>query len=503
MGRHLWIQDCWSKMRLPRRFRLLSLLILWRLLNVFLVQTVHVPDEYWQSLEVAHRQAFGYGYLTWEWTLMIRSYMYPFLISILYRLLAVFSLDSVLLLTMLPRVFQAILVAYADYRFYNWTRSKWMLISLCVNWYWYYCATRTLINSVETAFTIIALSMFPWRERHVRSVKFLWIVGFLCTARPTAAIMWLSLCLYHIRMSTEKRVLLGQYILIGLTCLAVSVALDSYCYGTFVITPWKFFQLNVLGNVGTTYGVKHALWYIYASLPVLLGLQLFPFLFGCCLVFTQSALFPRESIMLVVIGWTLFVYSLLPHKEFRFILPLLPLLIYVSFACLNRLNIRVTVDARNGLKAMLVCSNIMTGLFFSTIHQRGTLTIMETLRGEITHANDPLADTLILTPCHSIPLYSHLHVNSSIRFLTCEPNLNNIENYVDEADQFFANATAWLDDNYVNNEKVSLPTYVIVFDTIESKISKFLRMYKLTAKVFHTYFPEPNYGEHILLYKHI
>ncbi len=25
------------------------------------------PDESWQSLEVAHRLVFGYGYLTWEW----------------------------------------------------------------------------------------------------------------------------------------------------------------------------------------------------------------------------------------------------------------------------------------------------------------------------------------------------------------------------------------------------------------------------------------------------
>lgn len=489
-------------MRLPRRFELLSLLILWRLINVILVRTVHVPDEYWQSLEVAHRLAFGYGYLTWEWTTMIRSYMYPFLISILYRTLAILSLDYVLLLTMLPRVFQAIFVAYGDYRFYEWTKSKWMLISLCLNWYWYYCATRTLINSVETACTIIALSMFPWRESNLQSVKFLWIVGFLCMARPTAAIMWLPLCLHHICTSSEKKILLGRYILICSTCIAISVLIDSYCYGIFVITPWKFFQVNVLGNVGSTYGIKHALWYIYAALPVLLGLYLFPFLFACCSIFKHPVLFPRESIMLVVIGWTVFIYSLLSHKEFRFILPLLPLLLYTSFACINRLNVRVTAGVRKGLIAMLVCSNVMTGLFFSVIHQRGTLAVMGILRDEIARADISSADTLILTPCHSTPLYSHLHINTSIRFLTCEPNLNNIEDYVDEADQFFTNATAWLSDNYVNNRKVTLPTYVIVFDKTASEIPEFLRTYKLIAKVFHTYFPEWNYGENVLLYKH-
>ncbi|XP_077276775.1 phosphatidylinositol glycan anchor biosynthesis class B [Temnothorax americanus] len=488
-------------MRLPRRFGLLSFLILWRLINVILIKTVHVPDEYWQSLEVAHRLAFGYGYLTWEWRTMIRSYAYPFLISILYRLLAILSLDSALLLTTLPRVFQAILVAYSDYRFYKWTRSEWLLTFLCLNWYWYYCATRTLINSVETACAIIALSIFPWRENHVRSVKFLWIVGFLCMARPTAAILWLPLCLYHICTSTGRRILIGQYILICFTCAAISVLIDSYCYGTFVITPWKFFQVNVLGNVGSTYGVKHALWYIYAALPVLLGPHILPFIFACYLIFKRPLLYPRESITLIVIGWTLFVYSLLSHKEFRFILPLLPLLIHTSFTRLNRS--RVTAGVRKWYVALLVLSNVIPGLFFSTLHQCGTLTITEILRGEITRANATSADTLILTPCHGTPLYSHLHVNATVRFLTCEPNLNKIEDYVDEADQFFANAPAWLSDNYINNKKVTLPTYVIVFDNTANEIPEFLRTYKLIAKVFHTFFPEQNYGKSILLYKHI
>lgn len=33
--------------------------LLWRVCNVLLVQTAFSPDEYWQSLEVAHRLVFG------------------------------------------------------------------------------------------------------------------------------------------------------------------------------------------------------------------------------------------------------------------------------------------------------------------------------------------------------------------------------------------------------------------------------------------------------------
>jgi len=34
-------------------------LVVFRLLNALMIQTAYVPDEYWQSIEVAHRMAFG------------------------------------------------------------------------------------------------------------------------------------------------------------------------------------------------------------------------------------------------------------------------------------------------------------------------------------------------------------------------------------------------------------------------------------------------------------
>lgn len=492
-------------MLLPRKLGTLSRLILWRLTAVAFVQTAHVPDEYWQSLEVAHRAAFGYGHLTWEWTAMIRSYMYPFLISILYRVLAVLSLDSAWLLTISPRVLQAVLVAYAEYRFYQWTRCKWTLFGLCINWYWYYCATRTLINTVETACSTIALTMFPWKGSRAQSVKFLWIVGLLSMARPTAAVMWLPLCVYHLSTSTERKIgLLSRYAAICSACFAVSVLTDSICYGTFVITPLRFFRANVLGGVGDTYGKQHALWYVFAGTPLLLGPHGCPFLLSAWRILRRPVHFQRETVMLAVIGWTLAVYSLLSHKEFRFILPLLPLFVYTSSVCTYRPGIRVSGIVRRYTLALLVLSNLAPGLYFSLIHQRGTLDAIARLRDEIARANPSRpTDTLILTPCHATPLYSHLHVNASVRFLTCEPNLDGLGDYADEADRFFADPVVWLDDNYLGNGTAkSPPTHVVAFDNVATGITRFLAPYKLIARVFHTHFPETNYGRHVLLYAH-
>ena len=60
-----------------------------RILNALISRTFFQPDEYWQSLEVAHRLVFGYGYQTWEWRDLaglggIRSALYPLLFVPVY-----------------------------------------------------------------------------------------------------------------------------------------------------------------------------------------------------------------------------------------------------------------------------------------------------------------------------------------------------------------------------------------------------------------------------------
>uniref|UniRef100_A0A6P4ELS6 Mannosyltransferase n=1 Tax=Drosophila rhopaloa TaxID=1041015 RepID=A0A6P4ELS6_DRORH len=186
-----------------------------RLASVFVVQTYYVPDEYWQSLEVAHKLTFGYGYLTWEWVQGIRSYVYPLLIAGLYKILALLQLDSAHLLVLLPRILQALLSAYSDYRFFVWTgKRKWALFLILVPWFWFYTGSRTLANTLEASLTTIALSYFPW---YGESTGYLWPAAICCFLRPTVAVIWLPLSLYHLRKSRQNvlELILKRFVLIG------------------------------------------------------------------------------------------------------------------------------------------------------------------------------------------------------------------------------------------------------------------------------------------------
>lgn len=136
---------------------------------------------------------------------------------------------------------QALISAVADYRFYKWNNNtKWSAFVIGTSWFWFYTGSRTLSNTLEASLTTIALSYYPRRastgknsagtfyatlSESINSVLllfadahgFLWLVGIVCFLRPTAAIPWLPLCLFHIQKSiySVTEIILKRYLLIG------------------------------------------------------------------------------------------------------------------------------------------------------------------------------------------------------------------------------------------------------------------------------------------------
>ena len=75
-------------------------ILVYRIALALLTCSVFQPDEFFQSLEVAHNVVFGYGKLTWEWQpgVAIRSIVYPALYVPVYWILRVTGLDVTALL---------------------------------------------------------------------------------------------------------------------------------------------------------------------------------------------------------------------------------------------------------------------------------------------------------------------------------------------------------------------------------------------------------------------
>ncbi|GIZ01878.1 GPI mannosyltransferase 3 [Caerostris extrusa] len=149
-------------------FIILFIILVIRLLSVIIVRSSFVPDEYWQSLEVSHKITFGYGYLTWEWKKKIRSYIYPCMIHILFKIFP----ESVETIVLAPKYFQAVLSTIGDFFTYKLSCKlfgskcgSWTLFNLLTSWFLFYCSSRNLTNMAETSFTACGLFFYPWNKR--------------------------------------------------------------------------------------------------------------------------------------------------------------------------------------------------------------------------------------------------------------------------------------------------------------------------------------------------
>lgn len=479
----------------------ITLLILVRVSSVFLVQTWFVPDEYWQSLEVAHSFAFNYGYLTWEWVLGIRSYIYPLAIAFVYKILEFCRLDHAYALIFVPRILQALLSAYADYCFYKWCgRMKWAIFNITTAWFWYYVCSRTLINTLETALTMIALAHFPWDSKRNLNSTFLWIVSLVCIMRPTAVIQWLPLAIYYAIILKGRLfdVFFRDVLPFSMVSFMISTVIDSHAHGKFIITGYEFLKVNVFHNVGEWYGTQPWYWYLSTGLPATLGIQIVPFILATINILRNRHVYQNDLALLGCITFSLGIYSCLTHKEFRFILPLLPMVLKISAGHLARWSYKATPFMVWLVVSVILVSNIIPALYLSLIHQRGTLRVMDHLR-TLSESSPHNTSLLFLMPCHSTPLYSHLHKNVTTRFLTCEPNLYNVSNYQDEADQFYNNPNEWLRSNYPPTGK--LPSHIIAFDSLLLSITDILSRYKPIYKFFHTNMPSGRVGAFVYIFE--
>ena len=248
-------------------------LLVFRILNAFVIKTFFVPDEFWQGPEIAHRVVFGYGYLTWEWKEGLRGWTAPLIYAISYKLLAFFGLDTSTTVVMAPRIIQSVFASFGDLFLYKLAvknfdiqTGAWTLICYLLSWFTFYNVTRTLTNSLETVLTTVALFYWPLKANEEKDIKLLIkALGFAalsCIIRPTAAIIWIPLCARHLFLTLHKlRFIFENLLPVGFLAMLWSLVLNSWLYKRWTFVELNFVKFNVLNNMGTFYGSHPWHWW--------------------------------------------------------------------------------------------------------------------------------------------------------------------------------------------------------------------------------------------------
>jgi len=253
----------------------------------------------------------------------------------------------------------------------------------------------------------------------------------------------------------------------------MTLAVDGAYYGQFTLPSLNFLYFNVVQSLAVFYGRNRIDYYFTEGLTLLLTTAL-PF----AAVGLRRSLRPgvdrpqfagyverqiRYILALTVITSVL-AFSMIAHKEMRFIYPLLPVLHVLAAKPLAEFFAPFPVPKsyiRLGLLLLGLTVNVYIAAYVSLVHQRGVIDVVHYLRLEAETPSGSVRNTTVgfFMPCHSTPWRSHLvHAEILAWALTCEPPLNvPLEyraDYEDEADVFYNHPGGWIDEHVQDRKTI-------------------------------------------------
>lgn len=341
---------------------------------------MHWPDEIYQSLEPAHRLAFGYGLLAWEFLQGARSWAFPALIAAVFKGASAIGLDSPRLYLPLVRILfcaVGIATAWAIHRLALASgagklaaacgSAMFALMGLAI-----YFAPRAMSETASALPAAAGLALClrahghpepsrrrsrgtasesdasdrPERSRGTDGERAraaqqwkLWLgaslLGFSVLLRLQCALFCLAVPIVLLFRSERRAAV--QVVAVLALWAALFGLLDKLTWGSWFHSALAYLRFNLVEGRAQDFGTAPPAYYTAALLSSLGPLWI--------LIAALSLLAITTAPGLWLIALLFFVpHWLSPHKELRFLMPLLPVLCALAAVGLQRvLNLKSRV----------------------------------------------------------------------------------------------------------------------------------------------------------------
>jgi GPI mannosyltransferase 3 len=281
---------------------------------------IFFPDEIFQTLEPAHRLVYGYGVISWEWRLGIRSWVFPTFLAGVMRATAWMGTESsgYLLGTAIVLSLISLITIWFGYAWAKRASGKTAAIiaALACSFFFgfVYFAPKALYEVVAAHVLLPGLYLGVYGEK-LGERKRMFLAGFLCALAACLRMQLLPALLFAMVYFCYPRWRAR------IPAVAAGAAVPVLFFGAVDwITwsyPWQSFILYFKENVVSGPGKELTLvqpWYWYALvLLVLLGPAVLLLFHGA----------RRSPFLAIFCAIVVVSHSVIPHKEIRFIYPIL------------------------------------------------------------------------------------------------------------------------------------------------------------------------------------
>ena len=280
---------------------------------------IFFPDEIFQTLEPAHRLAFGYGVIPWEWRLGVRSWVFPtFLAGVMRATAWMGAASSGYLLG--TKIVLSLLSLVAIWFGYAWAKraggpTAAIIAALACSFFFglVYFAPRAMNEVVATHVMLPGLYLGVYGEKFGEK-KRMFLAGFLCAFAACLRMQLLPALLFAMVFFCYPRwrarvpfVAAGALIPV-LFFGAVDWMTWSYPWHSFV----GYYQANMTMDIRKLFLPQPWYWYALVLLALLGPLVL--------LLFHGAR---RSPFLAVFCAIVVVSHSFIPHKEIRYLYPIL------------------------------------------------------------------------------------------------------------------------------------------------------------------------------------
>jgi|SRR6185503_9097283 len=292
-------------------------------------QGIFWPDEIFQSTEPAHHFAFGYGYVAWEFQDGARSWLFPGAIGLLWKLLVALGVTAAPTLVVSAKLGMAALALagiYASMRIAEKLAGPeagvicGLLSAAFPPSIVYGSRCMSEMASGPLIAIVVLLTLDRDRRKLILAGCLAGLTIFLRFQNGLIVVALLGWLLAQRRGHHAGLYAVGA----AVTGLAGGV-LDLLTWGSMFHSFVTNVRFNLIEGRSAEYGVAPA-WYYMEVFWSAIGVS------AVAVVAGFAAVARRATGLLLIVLLYVAAHTAVPHKEFRFLMPIVPLMLALSGA---------------------------------------------------------------------------------------------------------------------------------------------------------------------------